>query len=166
MQSADEYVVRLMAPPETAWRRKPPEGQKLTSIIFTHARAAWMPLLSGRSGNIQADHTASYRRGQARRQVSTNKRPSGQKRIGEKMTTTTETKSIRIVCTRPRREKIVEVSSDDTASAVMEKAGLNPNDYILMKSGDEDEFNLGDQVHGEVSSGGKLHVVPQSDVGV
>jgi hypothetical protein len=75
------------------------------------------------------------------------------------------TKLVRIVCSRPLKEVPVEVGPDDTASDVLEKAGLNAGDYMLMKPGDTADFEPIEPVFHEVEDGGKLHVVPHSTVG-
>lgn len=77
----------------------------------------------------------------------------------------TSTKTIRIVSSRPPKEAIVEITSDDTASAVLEKAGLNPNDYMLMKPGDKADYAPTEMVFDTVPDGGKLHVIQSSTVG-
>ena len=80
------------------------------------------------------------------------------------MPTRIETKLVHIVSSRPLRDVPVEITPQDTASAVLEKAGLSPND-MLMKPGDQADFGPTDLPFNEVPDGGKLHVVPQSTVG-
>ena len=79
--------------------------------------------------------------------------------------TTTQTKLITIVCSRPLKEVPVEVGPQDTASDVLEKAGLNSNDHMLMKPGDQADYGPTEMPFGDLSDGGKLHVVPHSTVG-
>ncbi len=81
------------------------------------------------------------------------------------MQTDTQIKTVKIVSTRPRKEVTVDVAPEDTASAVLEKAGLDPNDQMLMMPGDKADFEPTEAVYPQVSEGGKLHVVPQSTVG-
>jgi hypothetical protein len=79
--------------------------------------------------------------------------------------TTTETKLVHIVCSRPLKDVPVEVYAEDTAAAVLEKAGLNSGDYMLMKPGDQADYGPTDLPFADVPDGGKLHVVPHSTVG-
>lgn len=80
--------------------------------------------------------------------------------------TATATKRFRVVCTRPRKETWVEITEDDaSASAVLRKAGLDVNGYYLLKPTDQTEYQLSESVWNDVDNNGKLHVVPQSDVG-
>ena len=79
--------------------------------------------------------------------------------------TDTQTKHIRIVSSRPSKEVAVEITRDDTASSVLEKAGLNASDYMLMKPGDQADYAPTDLVFDTVPEGGKLHVIPNSTVG-
>ena len=74
-------------------------------------------------------------------------------------------KSVRLVCSRPRKEFTVDVTPDETASSLLEKAGLNANDYIMLKPGDQSDFQPADAVWGEAVDGGKFHIVTQSSVG-
>ena len=74
-------------------------------------------------------------------------------------------KQIRIVSSRPRQEIAVELTPNDTASSVLEKANLDPND-LLMKPGDQREYEPTEAPFDDVPDGGKLHVVPHSSVGV
>lgn len=82
------------------------------------------------------------------------------------MTATTTTKLIRIVSSRPPKEVAVEITPDDTASSVLEKAGLNANDNMLMKPGDQADYGPTELVFDTVPEGGKLHVIPNSTVGI
>jgi hypothetical protein len=77
----------------------------------------------------------------------------------------TSTKLVTIVSSRPRKEVPVEMTPQDTAAAVLEKAGLNPNDNMLMKPGDQADYGPTDLPFEDVPNGGKLHVVPHSTVG-
>jgi hypothetical protein len=74
-------------------------------------------------------------------------------------------KLVTIVSSRPRKEVPVEILPQDTAAAVLEKAGLEPNSSMLMKPGDEVDYGPTDLPFNEVPDGGKLHVVPHSTVG-
>jgi hypothetical protein len=78
---------------------------------------------------------------------------------------TTTTKLIRIVCSRPRKDVSVEVLPDDTASAVLEKAGLDPNDYVLIQPGDQADYEPTACIYSDISDGCKLHTIQQSTVG-
>lgn len=82
------------------------------------------------------------------------------------METLTSTKNIRIVSSRPPKEAIVEITPDDTASSVLEKAGLNAGDNMLMKPGDQADYGPTELVFDTVPEGGKLHVIPNSTVGL
>jgi hypothetical protein len=80
--------------------------------------------------------------------------------------TETATKLIQVVSSRPPKSVLVEVEPSDTATAILTKAGLDPNDGMLMKPGDQDAYNNTDLPFDSLpESGGKLHVVPQSTVG-
>lgn len=81
------------------------------------------------------------------------------------MESMTLTKNIRIVSSRPPKEVIVEITPDDTASSILEKADLNPNDYMLMKPGDKADYAPTEMVFETVPEGGKLHVIQSSTVG-
>ena len=76
-----------------------------------------------------------------------------------------ETKTVHLVSSRPRLDLQVQVSPTDTASTVLNNAGLDPNDHYIIKPGDQTEFGLDETVYQHVSDGGKLNVVPQSNVG-
>ena len=81
--------------------------------------------------------------------------------------TTTTTKLVQVVSSRPPKTVLVEVEATDTASAIMQRAGLDPNDGMLMKPGDTDAYGNTDLPFDDLpASGGKVHVVPQSTVGV
>lgn len=75
-------------------------------------------------------------------------------------------KFVQIVSSRPPKQVTVEVNPDDTASAVLEKAGLDPNGSWLMKPGDQADYAPTEIPFGDVSDGGKLHVIPNSLVGL
>jgi hypothetical protein len=79
--------------------------------------------------------------------------------------TATETKLVHVVSSRPRKEVPVEITAQDTASDVLEKAGLNAADQMLMKPGDQADYAPTDLPFKDVPEGGKLHVVPLSTVG-
>ena len=81
------------------------------------------------------------------------------------METAMPSKFIRIVSSRPPKEAMVEISPDDTASVVLEKAGLDPNGSWLMKPGDRAEYEPTELPFNDVSDEGKLHVIPNSMVG-
>lgn len=74
-------------------------------------------------------------------------------------------KTVHLVSSRPRRDVQVQISPTDTASAVLEKAGLDVNDHYLIKPGDQTEFGMDETIYDSVSDNGKLNVVPQSNVG-
>lgn len=76
-----------------------------------------------------------------------------------------ETKTITVVSSRPLKEVPVEIVPQDTASDILEKAGLNARDHMLMRPGDQAEYGPTDLPYSEVPNGGKLHVVPHSTVG-
>ena len=78
---------------------------------------------------------------------------------------TDQTKLIDIVCSRPLKKVSVEVSPQDTASDVLEKAGLSSRDYMLMKPGDQADYDPTELPFDDIPDGGKLHVVPHSTVG-
>ena len=78
--------------------------------------------------------------------------------------TTSETKLVHIVCSRPLKELSVEVTPHDTAAAVLTKAGREPED-MLMKPGDQDAYEPTELPFDDVPDGGKLHVVPHCTVG-
>ena len=76
------------------------------------------------------------------------------------------TKLIQVVSSRPPKTVLVEIEPGDTASSILQKAGLDPNDGMLMKPGDQDAYNNTDLPYDDLPvSGGKVHVVPQSTVG-
>jgi hypothetical protein len=77
----------------------------------------------------------------------------------------TTVKRVTIVSTRPRKEVVVEVSPQDTASDVLEKAGLAPDD-LLMQPGDQADFEPTSLPFDAVPDGGKLHALKQSSVGL
>jgi hypothetical protein len=77
----------------------------------------------------------------------------------------TQTKLIEIVCSRPLKTVSVEIDPHDTASDVLEKAGLNAEDHMLMKPGDQADYGPTEVPFHDVADGGKLHVVPHSTVG-
>ena len=80
--------------------------------------------------------------------------------------TATATKLIQVVSSKPPKTVLVEVEPTDTASAILQKAGIDPNDGMLMKPGDQDAYNNTDLPFGDLpEAGGKCHVVPQSTVG-
>ena len=75
-------------------------------------------------------------------------------------------KLIQVVSARPPKSVLVEVEPSDTATSILLKAGLDPNDHMLMKPGDQDAFANTDLPFDLLPiSGGKCHVVPQSTVG-
>ncbi len=75
-----------------------------------------------------------------------------------------EIKHVHIVSSRPLKTVDVEVAPQDTAAAILEKAGLDPND-MLMRPGDQNAFEPTDLPYSEIPDRGKLHVVPFSGVG-
>ena len=77
----------------------------------------------------------------------------------------TDCKKIRVVCSKPRTDVEVEVYASDTASDVLVKAGLNPDDIILMRPGDQQDFALTEPVFDQVAANSKLHAVPDATVG-
>ena len=81
------------------------------------------------------------------------------------METAVQSKNVRLVCSRPRKEFTIEVAPDDTASSLLEKAGLNADDYIILKPGDQSDFQPAEAIWKEAVDGGKFHIVPQSSVG-
>ncbi len=76
--------------------------------------------------------------------------------------TTTDTLMVRILSSKPKKEVLVEIVPGDTATAVLEKAGLDANDYMLMMPGNQNDYAPGDSVWESAPDGGKLHVVPSS----
>jgi hypothetical protein len=76
------------------------------------------------------------------------------------------TKNVRLVLTRPRKEIPVAISPEDTASTALQKAGLDPNDYYVLKPSDQTEFGMAEPIFNHVEEGGKLHATPQSNVGM
>ena len=78
--------------------------------------------------------------------------------------TSNAVKLISIVSSRPPKEVAVEVTPNDTAADILEKAGLDPQD-MLMKPGDQADYAPTDLPFETIPDGGKLHVVPQSVVG-
>jgi hypothetical protein len=78
---------------------------------------------------------------------------------------TNQTKMIHIVCSRPLKDVPVELAPQDTASDILEKAGLASDDYMLMQPGDQSDYNPTDLPFHDIPDGGKLHVVPHSTVG-
>ena len=79
--------------------------------------------------------------------------------------TSIQTKLVYIVCSRPLKEVPVEANPQDTAAAILEKAGLNAADFMLMKPGDQADYGPTDLPFADIPDGGKLHVVPHSTVG-
>lgn len=79
--------------------------------------------------------------------------------------TLTNSKTVHLVSSRPRRDVQVQISPVDTASDVLSRAGLEPNDHYIIKPNDQAEIGMDETVFPHVSDGGKLNVVPQSDVG-
>ena len=79
--------------------------------------------------------------------------------------TTLQTKLIHIVSSRPLKDMTVEIGPDCSAGDVLEKAGFNPVDYMLMRPGDLADYGPTELPFDEVPDGGKLHVVPHSTVG-
>lgn len=76
-----------------------------------------------------------------------------------------EQKTVHLTCSRPRLDTQVKVTPTDTASQVLRNAGLDPNDHFIIKPGDQTEFAMDEPVFPHVADGGKLNVVPQSNVG-
>ncbi len=76
----------------------------------------------------------------------------------------TQTKTITISSSKPTKEILVEILPDDTAAAILEKAGLSPRDMLMKPSGQE-EYPPTSLPFADVTDGGKLHVVPFSGVG-
>ncbi len=77
----------------------------------------------------------------------------------------TATKSIQIVSSRPPKDLNVELAPEDTVSAILERVGLDPNQYWLMRPGDQAEYELSEMPYSDVSDGEKLHIIPNSIVG-
>jgi hypothetical protein len=77
---------------------------------------------------------------------------------------TVQTKLVHIVSSRPPKDVAVEICPQDTASDVLERAGLSPND-MLMKPGDQADYSPTDLPFNDVPDGAKLHVVAHSIVG-
>ena len=72
---------------------------------------------------------------------------------------------IRVATERPRQEREVDVMPGMRASEVLEKAGLTPGNYVLLKP-DNTEFMESEEVLPFVSSEGiKLHAEMKSSVG-
>ena len=78
--------------------------------------------------------------------------------------TTTQTKMIHVVSSRPLKDVTIEIVPEDTAASILEKADLDPNS-LLMKPGDQADYGPTDLPFPDVPDGGKLHVVPSSTVG-
>lgn len=78
---------------------------------------------------------------------------------------TTDCKQIYVACSRPRIKTQVQVAPSDTASDVLGKAGLNADDYVLLKPADMADFSPTEAVFPEISDGIKLHAVPDCTVG-
>lgn len=76
-----------------------------------------------------------------------------------------DTKTVHLVSSRPRKDIQVTVGPTDTATDVLQRAGLDPNDQFIIKPGDQTEFGMDEPVFPHVADGGKLNVVPQSIVG-
>jgi hypothetical protein len=74
--------------------------------------------------------------------------------------TITVTKQVHIVCYRPLKDVGVRVAPYDTAAAVLEKAGLEANDYMLMRPGDQADYGPTDLPFKDCPDGGKLHCMP------
>ena len=81
------------------------------------------------------------------------------------METSTETKTIIVASLRPLKQEHVEITPEDTASAILERAQFDPNEYQLLRPMDQDVFELQEQVFPSVADGSKLHVVAESRVG-
>jgi len=75
-----------------------------------------------------------------------------------------ERKSVLVVSPRASQGTSVTIAPQDTASDILEKAGLSPRD-MLLKPGAEAEFAPTDLPFEEVPDGAKLYVVPASTVG-
>lgn len=78
---------------------------------------------------------------------------------------TDQTKQVTLVSSRPPQSRTVAIRPDDTASMVLERAGLDPMD-MLLRPGDQDEFAPTELPFGEIPNQGKLHAVGACDVGV
>jgi hypothetical protein len=76
-----------------------------------------------------------------------------------------DTKTVHLVSSRPRRDVQVQIGPTDTATDVLTRAGLSPNDSYIINPGNQAEFKMDELVHPAVSDGAKLNVVPQSSVG-
>jgi len=71
---------------------------------------------------------------------------------------------IRVVSEKPYKEAKVTIEPDSTASEILEKAGFDPNLFMLAKKGNESVYELGDQPYADMHDGEKLNVVQHSNV--
>ena len=75
------------------------------------------------------------------------------------------TKLVNIVSSRPLKQVPVEIGPEDTAADVLDRAGLDAQDHMLMKPGDQADYGPTELPFDDVPDGGKLHTVPHSTVG-
>ncbi|MBI4454743.1 MAG: hypothetical protein HY644_02465 [Acidobacteria bacterium] len=74
---------------------------------------------------------------------------------------------IRVSCDVPERTvDNIEVRPDTSASQILEKAGLDPSQYVLLKKGNNGSYSKGDFPYKDITvDGEKLHATASSEVG-
>ncbi|HLV88696.1 MAG TPA: hypothetical protein VKV39_17050 [Candidatus Sulfotelmatobacter sp.] len=77
---------------------------------------------------------------------------------------TDQTKQITLVSSRPPQAQTVAIAPWDTATAVLERAGLDSHD-LLMRPGNESDFEPTDRPFGSLLDFTTLQVVPACEVG-